>query len=358
MWIIRALITASLLFGNAAHAQAAGGDGTDSHCVTGKDNTLFNKCSYSVDVGFCVENPQQTKNFFDGSDAFRCPNGGLSTLGPGKKEGNILHGTVHWWACSTKHRGTGRWRYVEGAGYRGYCFSEKDAKAGNAASSTRTRASAEECKALQQRALQASGPSADRVHNYTMIEYLDRNCGNLTAEDRAATRKVYQQEYVRLVAECRSSGAKNCDSASGQSDSTTVQRPVTPPTPTPGVASGAGPVRGNSSVESLIAACSREIRAAGDAFYSAQVEADRVFRRTGGGLSAAAWQKEMMEKATQQAHGVLKLPPDDLRRNYKGLMDEAASRANGYVNDRSRHDPHHENALLNACLNKARLDGR
>lgn len=109
-----------------ARAQS-GGDGTESHCITGKNARLFNQCSYDVDVGFCVENPQQTKNFFDSSGAFTCPNGGISTLGPGKDGGNILHGRVHWWACSTKTRGTGKWRFVDGAGYRGYCVAPNSA---------------------------------------------------------------------------------------------------------------------------------------------------------------------------------------------------------------------------------------
>lgn len=130
MLIKRILVTSALIFG-VLHVHAMS-EGSDSHCVVGKDNTLFNQCGYAVDVSFCVENPQQTKNFFDSSDAFRCPNGGLSTLGPGREEGNILHGTVHWFACNTKYRGKGRWDYVPGSGYRGHCTkNEPSANSGS-----------------------------------------------------------------------------------------------------------------------------------------------------------------------------------------------------------------------------------
>lgn len=118
------ILTASILMFGAMHVHAAG-DGTDSHCVIGKNRTLFNQCDYPVDVGFCVENPQQTKNFFDSSEAFKCPDGGLSTLGPGKEEGNILNGTVQWFACSTAHRGTAGWKYVAGSGYKGHCARDE-----------------------------------------------------------------------------------------------------------------------------------------------------------------------------------------------------------------------------------------
>ncbi|MDQ0070062.1 hypothetical protein J2W34_001836 [Variovorax boronicumulans] len=123
MSITRTLMGGILMFGAMqAHASS---DGTDSHCVVGKNRTLFNQCDYPVDVGFCVENPQQTKNFFDSSEAFKCPNGGLSTLQPGKEEGNILNGTVHWFACSTAHRGSAGWKYVPGSGYKGHCAREE-----------------------------------------------------------------------------------------------------------------------------------------------------------------------------------------------------------------------------------------
>lgn len=123
MLIKRILVAIALVFG-ALHANAAASDGTDSHCVVGKNNSLFNQCNYSVDVGFCVENPQQTKHFYDNSKAFECPGGALIALPAGLQDGNILHGKVHWWACSIKHRAGNKWRYVEGVGYRGYCFKE------------------------------------------------------------------------------------------------------------------------------------------------------------------------------------------------------------------------------------------
>lgn len=118
--MIKSILMAGLLLVLALPVRAAS-DGTDSDCIVAKDGTLFNQCNYAVDVGFCVENPRQTRNFYDSSEAFRCPNGGLSTLGPGKKEGNILNGTVHWFACATKYRGGGKWGYVKGSGYRGHC---------------------------------------------------------------------------------------------------------------------------------------------------------------------------------------------------------------------------------------------
>lgn len=121
---IRRFLIASLLMLGALHAHASS-DGTDSHCVVEKNRTLFNRCDYPVDVGFCVENPRQTQNFFDSSDAFKCPNGGLSTLLPGREEGNILNGTVHWFACATKHRGAAKWSYVPGSGYRGNCTQDE-----------------------------------------------------------------------------------------------------------------------------------------------------------------------------------------------------------------------------------------
>ncbi|MDP9896885.1 hypothetical protein J2W32_006093 [Variovorax boronicumulans] len=128
MSITRTLMGSILMFGAMqAHASS---DGTDSHCVVGKNRTLFNQCDYPVDVGFCVENPQQTKNFFDSSEAFKCPDGGLSTLAPGKEEGNILNGTVHWFACATTHRGTAGWKYVPGSGYKGHCAAD-DSSASN-----------------------------------------------------------------------------------------------------------------------------------------------------------------------------------------------------------------------------------
>ncbi|MES2246540.1 MAG: hypothetical protein V4645_04635 [Pseudomonadota bacterium] len=358
MSIARTLALSVFLLGTTLPALAAS-DGTDSHCVIGKDNTLFNQCSYSVDVGFCVENPRQTKNFFDGSDAFECPNGGLSTLGPGKKEGNILHGTVHWWACSTKHRGTGRWRYVQGRGYRGYCVSEQETKAGNAAPSPRTRASAQECSALQQRATQASGTGADRVHNYTMIEYLDRGCGKLTPEDREATRKIYQQEYVRLVSECRHSGARNCDSAAMSNEAATPARPAvqTPPSaPSGNVSAARAPARSEPSVDMLMSRCSDALKTAIDTFYQSEVDGDRYYRRnhTGSRERVQGW---MTEKARgEYAAGTLAIPPQSLAEYHAGALQEAASRTRPMGN--GLHDPHRELALLRACFMKARMDSR
>lgn len=93
-----------------------------SSCISEKNSRMVNICDFDVEVAFCVENPQQTKNFFDSSDAFKCPNGGLSTVPAGQSEPNILHGQVQWFACSTVDTATMQTRYEAGSGYKGKCY--------------------------------------------------------------------------------------------------------------------------------------------------------------------------------------------------------------------------------------------
>jgi hypothetical protein len=337
MFIKRILVASGLMFG-VLHAHAAS-DGTDNHCVIGKNNSLFNQCNYSVDVGFCVENPQQTKHFFDNSKAFECPDGALIALPAGLQDGNILHGKVHWWACSTKHRGSFKWRFVEGIGYQGYCFKEKEAKTENPAPSQRTRASSGECNALQQRATQASGPGADRLRNYTMFVYLHRSCGNLTPQDRAAQLEAYQQEYLRLVSECRHSGARNCSSAATSNEVAMPERPSTPPIPTQQQALS------GSSVPTLISRCSREIETATSAAiaYNRRTDGDRA-------LSEASWRREWELSAQEEARNILAIPVERLREYHSHHTRLAAGR--------SDIDPNKYRELVRACMIKARMEGQ
>ncbi|MCY1212371.1 hypothetical protein D9M72_241050 [compost metagenome] len=227
MLIKRILVAITLMFG-ALHAHAAS-DGTDSHCVVGKNNSLFNQCNYSVDVGFCVENPQQTKHFYDNSKAFECPGGALIALPAGLQDGNILHGKVHWWACSIKHRAGNKWRYVEGVGYRGYCFKE----GANQAQPVRNSAPAAptataDCQALENR-LQGPNPTTHqmrRAQALTALEYVDRNCGGQSPQQRARVRKASQETLIAAAAECKQSGGRNCDSSNDIPESrSTAQRP-------------------------------------------------------------------------------------------------------------------------------------
>lgn len=93
-----------------------------SSCIEEKNARLVNTCGYDVVVAFCVENPQQTKSFFDNSKAFECPNGGLTTVSVGKAEPNVLHGQLKWFACSTIDIATMKTRYGSGSGYDGRCY--------------------------------------------------------------------------------------------------------------------------------------------------------------------------------------------------------------------------------------------
>jgi hypothetical protein len=101
--------------------QKARGPVNASGCITLSNNRMKNTCDFNVEVAFCVENPEQTNNFYDSSDAFKCPNGGLSTIPTGETEPNILHGNVQWFACSTVDVATMRTKYDGSAGYQGRC---------------------------------------------------------------------------------------------------------------------------------------------------------------------------------------------------------------------------------------------
>ena len=101
--------------------------GNDSSCVQLRSSQMWNACNFTVEVSFCVTQPQQTKNFFDNSAAFTCPRGGLSGIGAGRSEPNILHGHVHWFACDIKYRGKGgrvSWN-PQRQEYDGYCETVK-----------------------------------------------------------------------------------------------------------------------------------------------------------------------------------------------------------------------------------------
>lgn len=341
-----------LIFSVQAPASA-----NDSECITMRDNSLFNQCEFDVDVSFCVENPRQTKHFYDSSEAFRCPNGGLSTLGPGKKEGNILNGRVHWFACATKYRGKGgSRRYVEGSGYKGRCFSENASDSAPIQAPRGTAiASAAECTALENR-MRPPGLLTTyemrRADALTAIEYLDRSCGNLTPQQRADARKMQHGFYLDAVAECKRAGGKKCDAQDNPNASAAVQRPPIPSSNTPAMKE---PARGAPSAEMLVSRCQPEIKAATDAFYAAQEEAARLYRSRGG-MPYSDWQKDQLERAMQEAWLVLTWTPTELRDAHTQALREAAARANGYANDKSRHDPHHEAALLRACIRKARID--
>jgi hypothetical protein len=73
---------------------------TNSNCVEVRGNSLANKCDQTLLIAFCVTNPQQTKNFFDGSDAMRCGSGGgLDNISAGKSHGLVLYGVIQYFAC-------------------------------------------------------------------------------------------------------------------------------------------------------------------------------------------------------------------------------------------------------------------
>lgn len=192
MPITRILIASALMLGAMqAHASS---DGTDSHCVVGKNRTLFNQCDYPVDVGFCVENPQQTKNFFDSSDAFKCPNGGLSTLQPGSEEGNILNGTVQWFACAVSKRGTGAWKYVPGAGYMGHCTSDKSIAASESPRAADDGLVRPGEPAVWSKATECNSWSPDGVYSWRELDPATNTLmckGPLTSAARSATAQRY-----------------------------------------------------------------------------------------------------------------------------------------------------------------------
>ncbi len=185
--------------------------GNDSSCVEISQNTLHNQCSYAVDVSFCVESPMQTKNFFDNSDAFKCPNGGLSTLGPGKSEGNILHGRIHWFACSTKYRGKGSWKYHQGSGYRGYCHgSPATNHSGDLNADSPNAANLKHCKLenfvdmFKEQSLNGGTPEGywrgyKDVHRLLIERVRNRGAGCSNAADLI---RASQEEINKATADC------------------------------------------------------------------------------------------------------------------------------------------------------------
>ncbi|MNY17541.1 hypothetical protein D3C86_1508630 [compost metagenome] len=67
-----------------------------------------------------------------------------------------------------------------------------------------------------------------RAQALTALEYVDRNCGGQSPQQRARVRKASQETLIAAAAECKQSGGRNCDSSNDIPDSTsTAQRPVT-----------------------------------------------------------------------------------------------------------------------------------
>lgn len=73
---------------------------TNANCVELRGNTMANKCGHTLLIAFCVTQPQQTKNFFDGSEAMACgTGGGLDNIPAGKAHGLVLYGVIQYFAC-------------------------------------------------------------------------------------------------------------------------------------------------------------------------------------------------------------------------------------------------------------------
>ncbi len=75
-------------------------------CIGLRGNQLVNNCSRGVWITFCVLNPRQTKNFFDSSDAFKCPSGGLEQISGNSANGLVWHGEINFFACYAEDIGT------------------------------------------------------------------------------------------------------------------------------------------------------------------------------------------------------------------------------------------------------------
>lgn len=183
----------------------------------------------------------------------------------------------------------------------------------------------------------------------TIMNMIDGGCPTepgVTAAQITAERQLRQQQYEAAESACNAvqSGGRRC-------------------VPKGHVVAVKEPARSVPSVEMLVSHCSQEIKVAAAAFYAAQEEASRVNGRShvngrSGGMSHADWLKYYeTQRAREDASMVLQWPPAELRKAHTGALQEAAARANGYANDKSRHDPHHEAVLLKACLIKARIDG-
>lgn len=73
---------------------------TNANCVELRGNHMANKCGETLLIAFCVTSPQQTKNFFDASDAMACGSGGgLDNIHAGKSHGLVLYGVIQYFAC-------------------------------------------------------------------------------------------------------------------------------------------------------------------------------------------------------------------------------------------------------------------
>lgn len=92
-------------------------------CIGLRGNQLVNNCSKAVYIAFCVSNPRQTKNFFDASDAFKCPNGGLESIPANSANGLIWHGYVHFFACYASEIASMKtiWRSGQPGTFNGLC---------------------------------------------------------------------------------------------------------------------------------------------------------------------------------------------------------------------------------------------
>jgi hypothetical protein len=75
-------------------------------CVGLSGNQLVNNCSKAIWIAFCTLNPRQTQNFFDSSDAFKCPKGGLESISGNGRNGLVWHGWVQFFACYADDIGT------------------------------------------------------------------------------------------------------------------------------------------------------------------------------------------------------------------------------------------------------------
>lgn len=108
-------LMASLVF-SSAYAEGA------SDCLSLSRSQIVNTCSFRVNYQFCVEHPQQTNSFFDGSDAFDCGRRqmGLSGLNPGTSSALTFHGRVHWVGCRSPLNPS-QVEWVPGRGLRARC---------------------------------------------------------------------------------------------------------------------------------------------------------------------------------------------------------------------------------------------
>lgn len=95
-----------------SHSQSLPYKANANSCIGLRGNQLANKCSREVVITFCVVNPRQTKNFFDGSDAFKCPNGGLENISGNGANGLVWHGWVMFFACYANDIATMKTNYV------------------------------------------------------------------------------------------------------------------------------------------------------------------------------------------------------------------------------------------------------